>query len=429
MNILLTFCNSLLYCGTFYYFWKKNKKVNIGILVLSLWSLSAICGIYYCQTDLHKWNHTFTLLPFIYVFLLFMISIFPLLNLKEWKIQNISTNIRLINKLAILISIIAIIPFYENLIQLFYTIQSGSDEMIEVLNSRYRDETYDQYYYMSDIGKKLTWYNNNLGIVSNCLFLYYISFFKKNKILITGLLISILTTYLAAYNTSARYIIVKNMLLLVFYGLIFYRFMNYKTQKKLIKYSVIVIGSFITMTMIISIFRYSDIMENKAYSYSMLDWLSLYLSEGFLNFNGDMWYIKDYLWGRNTMFLERYMFDITQHVEGRDFVIFESIVKIPMNYFYTMIGDFYVDFGPWLTPIIITCISFIFCKFCKYSQNMLLSKLILIGVWGKACLIGFTYYTYHGDEYQTLFTPLIYLIVLLFENKNNQIILVKQNEN
>lgn len=425
MNIFLTFLNSLLYCFAAAWFWKKTKCINVGLTILILWTISALFAIYYCQTGMHVWRRDFTLFPFVYLFVLFLISIFPFLKLNEWKINTITTNKKVIDKFAIAIGVIAIIPFLENFFQVFHTVQSGGNEMMEMFKSRYTDDKFDQYYYMSGIGKKLLWINNNFAIVANCLLLYYVSFSKINKKIICGLLISIVTIYLAAYNTGARYIIIKNLLLLLFYILVFFRFIDEKKKKILMKYSLIVVGSFVSMTVAISIYRFTDMQDSV--SYSLFDWLSWYLSEGFLNFNGDMWYIDKYLWGRNTMFLERYMFAITDHIEGRDFQSFESLLRITMNIFYTMIGDFYADFGPWLTPVVFISISAVFYVLCKSKRNMPLSRLVLLGVWAKACMIGFTYYTYHGDEYQTILTPLIFLMLVFFEKQSNKIVLVNKN--
>lgn len=411
----LVIINSLLYIGLLFWYWKKVRCFNIGILLLCLWAATSAGAIYYYGTGMYEWKYPFTLVPFLYLFICVFIYILPVLRFRNEKIDTIITNDKIVQIIAVIISCIAILPFLENFFQLFHVMGQGA-QITDVINDRYADDTYDQYYYMSKLGRSLQWYNNNCGIVSTCLLIYQFVRKRINYYLILGLSCSILSIYFAAINTGARYILVKNLLLFIVYYMIFFKHIPQVVRRKLNKIlSSVAISIFVAISAI-SIYRFSDMVDTRIVDFSMLDWLSLYFSESYLNFNGDMWHIDNYLYGRNTAFLQRYILGITEHVVGRDFESFAAVTHIRMHVFYTMIGDIYSDFGPYFTPLVVSLVSLLFCKICHIRKKMQLSKIIFFGIIAKACFVGYEYYTYNGDEYQLIFTPFICFIIYFFEN-------------
>lgn len=412
--------NALLYFSLLFFYLKKVRTFNIGVFVLSLWSLSALASIHYSTTGIYKWNNSITLFPFIYLFILFWIYIQPMLKFRNEQIKTIWSSDKAVNIMAIVLSIIAIIPFIENLVQ---AIKVGSgisgSAVVELIESRYGDESYDQFYYLSAIGRKLNWINNAFVMLSMAFFFYLLTKAKRNKFVIIGLLCSITSSFLQAFSLSARFQLVKNLLIFLFFYLVFNNLLEEKLRKKIKKIIFITVAVIFLGTMIVSVYRYAGMTETRTdISYSMLDWLSLYLSEGFLNFNGDMWHIEDYCYGMNTAYMQRYFLGLSDDLFYRDYFKLEEITHIRMNVFYTMIGDLYSDFGPFGTIFVVSITSLIFRSICKVKKHIALSKILILSLVAKVSLIGFTYYTFVGDAIQIFIMPIVAFYLHIKEQKN-----------
>lgn len=423
MTTILTLLNSLLYVGALYYYYRKVRVLNVGVFLLILWALSSLLSIYYSTTGIYVWNHEITILPFIYLFVLVLIYFRPILNFRNELISAIWTNDRTVVFVAIIISLIGFLPFIEQLMQSFKvaTGMSGS-AVAELIESRYGDDTYDQFYYLSSVGRKLNWLNNALAMLAMILFLYLLTKTKKNKLLLLGLGCSIMSVFLQAFNLSARFQIVKNLFLFFFLYIVFYKFYEENFRKKLTRnITIIILVVFIAIS-VISYFRFSGLLEARSdIYYSIFDWLSLYFSEGFLNFNGDMWYIDDYCLGRNTAYIFRNLFDPSTDIFYRNYYQLEDITHIRMNVFYTMIGDIYSDFGPIGTFFVAIMVSVFFSRLCRIEPSLPLSKIILISLIAKINLIGFTYYTFVGDAIQVVIMPIFSLFLHFQENASKRI--------
>lgn len=420
MTLTLTIINAFLYIALFLYYLRLvNFKFNVGVYTLALWMVSSIISIYYSTTGIYKWNHAITLAPFIYLYLTIVIYILPILKFRNERIKYIWTEDRFIYKVAIILSLIAFLPFVENLIQAFKVATGLSgNAVVELIQSRYDDDSYDQFYYLSTIGRKLNWLNNAFVMLSMCIFFYLFTKKKRNKIVLIGLSFSIATVFLQAFNLSARFQIVKNLFVLIFFYLLFKDLMEYRIRKKLTKSLIVGFSTIFVAVTAISIFRFVGMTETRSdISYSIFDWLSLYFSEGFLNFNGDMWYVDNFCYGKNTAYIFRYLFGLSDVMFHRDYFELERITHIRMNVFYTMIGDIYSDFGPIGTIFIVCLVSWLFCNICKIKEKVALSKIIMLSLIAKVSLIGFTYYTFVGDAIQVLIMPIFALYLKIKENQ------------
>ncbi len=63
--------NALLYIVFLYFYWKKQKSIDNGFLLIGVWAFIAIMGIFLYLDNPNKWKITFG--PFIYLFIAFLI--------------------------------------------------------------------------------------------------------------------------------------------------------------------------------------------------------------------------------------------------------------------------------------------------------------------------------------------------------------------
>lgn len=74
--------NALLYLLLFRYVWKKKKRLDCSVVLIGLWSLVAVMGVFHYIDEKHFHDHM-TLLPFIYLFITFIVYIRYFINEKD----------------------------------------------------------------------------------------------------------------------------------------------------------------------------------------------------------------------------------------------------------------------------------------------------------------------------------------------------------
>lgn len=63
--------NALLYISLLIIYWKKRKTIDCGFLLIVVWTLVAVCGVFLYLDDPIQW--TLTLTPFLYLFVAFIL--------------------------------------------------------------------------------------------------------------------------------------------------------------------------------------------------------------------------------------------------------------------------------------------------------------------------------------------------------------------
>ena len=168
MNLFLTILYASLYVFTLTKYWKKFRAFDSGFFVLSLWTFSAVLSIYFVVVNyslkFYDWRD-FQLAPFLYLFITVMIFIHPVLTFKEKDIKSIWTNDTIADGISWIITLVAILPFFQNLIQLGL-MQTGDYAVLSIIEDRYSDDTYDPLYYMTGPIKSFDFYNNHYYYMS-----------------------------------------------------------------------------------------------------------------------------------------------------------------------------------------------------------------------------------------------------------------------
>ena len=67
----LVLLNAFFYITLLFFYWKKTKTIDCGFLLISVWAIVAVCGIFLYLDDASMWH--LTLQPFIYLFVTFVV--------------------------------------------------------------------------------------------------------------------------------------------------------------------------------------------------------------------------------------------------------------------------------------------------------------------------------------------------------------------
>ena len=404
MELTYIIINAVLYVGLFLFLLRKRKS-TIGIFLGLIWSISALSTIFfYINIYKDKQTNQITLFPFIYLFVLVIIFFLPAINIKEKKIQFISGNYYFLKAISILAILINILPFIENMIYAIIHIFERADTFGINYNNQEKMD------FLSSISLVLYKYSTYLRIVIPFILFYFLQYSKNNKILIIGLIICVFNPIIGSLNSGSRFVMVTDILYFSIIYLFFKNTIDEKVRRRIIK--VFSIGGILMLIIFVSItvFRFSD---KGMGMYSIWGWLSLYTGESFLNFNADMWKITQYTDGDNSFFLIRYW--LGEYPEPiRSFQFLGTKVPIRTNVFYTFIGDFYMDFGKYVTVVIIMLLScFFYVKSKKCSTNTPIHILMLLGLYLKIACVGFTYFTYLNGAISVPYSLVIIFFVFL----------------
>lgn len=424
-ELLFVILNAVLYNTAFIYAYIKNKDFNIGVYILLIWAIASLFTIYYFTSGfMYNFSHHITILPFIYLFLLTMIFFKPILQFKSNLLNGLIYNNTIVSVLSIFIALISIELFLENINMTINIIARGGQGF--AANYELRSDNNKSFEYLSVFGSRMNYIANWFNGITPILLFVNLSKSKINKYIIFGLIIAVLNPMLISMNLGSRFVIITNTLYLIFLYLVFKNLLAPRTKHIIIIYSGIIFMIVFLGIILITYFRYSGMSTDL----SMLDWISLYIGESFVNFNADMWYVKHFTNGDNSFFLYKYILGLYDYSE-RQFSLLAPITGIRMHVFYTFIGDFFVDMGAYMTSVFVIISSLIFTNVLKISRIVPLHKIILLGMIGKVCVVGFTYFTYLNGQIETIFTILIcffmYLDFEINKKKSNNILIQSNN--
>jgi oligosaccharide repeat unit polymerase len=415
MEMFCVVFNAILYILFLLYCWWKRPNFNGTFLVVLIWTFSAFASVLYFETNnSYITKHEITFFPFILLFLLFVISVYPLLKFDSYKITRIDCRSYLIYYYIYVIAIISTLPFIEMFIHLF------ASDKIEMLGSIHEEiastgDLAEKYSYMSWLGTRLCWINIWTQIVTPIVFMFYLTGDKINKFILIGLIFALLNPILYSFNMGSRYLAVCHIYYLAYLFLLFNKFMNGR-YKKYIRICLLFLCSFFFVVIAyITVGRFdsnANIAEN-----TLQGWFFKYVGESFINFNGDMFWIDNYTNGLYTFgnFLQNLGFDLYGGFRGYE--VLSNITHIRMHVFYTFIGNYFSDFGIFGASIIILILSVVYSKIIIIKNGVLsLDKLIIFCIYVFVLINGVTYFVFMNNA-KSLFWAIGIAFLLKITNK------------
>lgn len=329
-----TIVNALLYIFTFHLIWKKKKTVDLGVVLMSVYTLVAcVCVLTY---SLKIQPFYLSLWPFLYVYLCFILAASPLL-FKNFNVEHFQ-----IKRLGICYAFL-ILMFVAGIVNIYYSLNSTITLVQE-------DEVLEMYQNKADIETSvdtLDWVCKNLlGYLSIpfSVILFYVMTLTQNRRRVFVLIILFMVVLSSSLLTSAmrvlRYNILHDILCLISGYIIFYNKIPVGNRKRINK--VVTVGGLVALAFFVFVSISRHAVAGSAYGGNATHAFIYYLGHSMLVFNyGIVDTISNYANGAFLLGLPQP--NLGTHNEG-DFPTFVGNVYVDFGFFFTILFCFALGF-------------------------------------------------------------------------------------
>ncbi len=355
-NIFLLSINAFLWVSTYAYIKYRNGSHAIVTIVILMYTLiSLVCYyIFLAPSSRYYFIDNLSLSPFLYLYFMLMITIAPLLHFSPKKISYIQLPSRqILNLLCIIFSLCTI----SSLITIIPALKTGLVGII--LDSSYAADQYADSTYQRMNESKAGGYNllailGNIALkITPFLFFCYLLQKRKNPVILTLLIISLLITPLSGIAHASRLAIIASIFLFVFLYIFFMPFFENSLRKKFNKAFIYICVFFGTFFLLISIGRHSRNVSDVPMEYVF----ARYFAEGPIIFNN---YCMDAGGTREGEYVFPFQHILDRRSQYNETELREkfSNLKVDNSRFSTYVGDFVLDFGPLGAAVIFIILSF-----------------------------------------------------------------------
>lgn len=362
----ILFLNALLYGGTVFFVWRHKRPNLLGVYVLGLYALSSIAafvffktsGLASVYTDVSSW-----MLLYLYASLLllcFPFILFPDAYTHEWQPmrtflwEHVLLGIMVFYALLTLFRMPTIVEEIRNFSQM------DSMEMV-----------YYEHRWGAGQSRPLQAFEGLVTIVISSFskivmfgFFYFLTCRGKKWLKILGGFCC-LAPLGECIVTAGRMGIVTFLIDALFLLVLFRRLMTAKTWK-----TIRVIG--LVFALILAVYVGRVTIDRFAYRSSHGAWESVlnYSGQPMLNFAHFVPKAEAHSHGDNTLPLVRQLMGFGK-LKNRDAYREKWLneIRIPLNVFYTIVGDFCIDFGEIPTFMIVLFVSFGFSAALRHRRG------------------------------------------------------------
>lgn len=401
-----TFIYFLAFVALFWLLYVKKFSL-VPLYIVGIWCVSSFFAILF-QLAFDVKYEKLSILPYVFLFICFCISLFPIVKCQK-RMENAipCVTFGLFDKIIWVFILLSLIPFYENL---RYVISSYGAIDTSGLADMYNDKMYGD-------GIKVTWLSS-LGMIGNSLdgvfiqLLVFIPFYfltrkKINKYLLLFSFLPVLNHVLFQLASSGRGFATQFFLDAVFLILLFRKQIPSTRFKKLKLVSLVVIPCFFLLLSILTLARGNS--SNKGVETSIT--VGYYVAKSHLDFNESLWNIRKHTEGDNSFGFVKDLIGLDVPKDKNAYWNYSKTGIIP-SLFYTYIGDWYMDFGPFFTIVLLLIWSFVFSIiFIREKRTASLLPFFLYFVFCEILINGWTINIFKTSG---SFRNLLLSIVLLF---------------
>jgi len=346
MSNIYLIVNIIIWIITLIIYQKKRRNIDVGFIILLSFLIYSISSyLAFNSSFIYKELKMF---PFIYLYLMIMLFLYPVLRNHNKNIIAIEKpNNKLFYSIASIYMISSILFFIFKINDIYagiFNIISNPTSALDI----YVDKMDNSY----DAGDGLI--TNFFAIISNIfsdigilLFFYYLTQKNKNKYILIGLFLSIFFSIFAPIAQSQRGPAVERLLTVVVAYFAYKDFIPISAKKKIKKISLIVIVAFTVSIASITIGRFGEReggAEGSVFSY---------MGQANLNFN-------NYAFDNGGLRYGDRVIPLFKRILGYDDVPFNfwerrlkyPNLKINDEVFIGFVGDFVLDFGPFIATLI-----------------------------------------------------------------------------
>lgn len=369
---------------TFIWYHLKVHKLDAGSAIMGTYILYAISSIFSLNDDLFSIQYNpLTLFPFIYLYIMLMIALSPTLYHHFHPVTNIADpNTRILKPISWLLIICAVIlipdiiqNFGDGVVKLFTDVSAGQEAYNE------HAEGYE------DAGTTI---RNIPSIIFNALYdisvflaFYFLSRKEKNLYFVIGILSSAFIGLLLPIMSGGRGAVIINLLTIILGYMLFMEYLPDKISKWFRRISIVVMILVLLPVAAITVSRFG---ERNAGVWGYFHW---YVGQENLYFNNYALDAGGIRYGDRTMNLFKRFIDPStpkNFMERREKY---HNLEIDDYYFITFVGDFALDFGPFLAFLIFLGVNlWVIAQVRARDGDIQLHQLFLIFFTGCICMQG-----------------------------------------
>ena len=380
-NIEIVFYIFLWSCLLVHYI-RRDKRISLGIALLLLYTVQAIFALVVYTSPLSDYEGLhMRIWPFLFLFIMIIISLRPILGLNEQSLNNIEIpNSMIITGLCMFFSVFAII----NIIIILPEIENGLHLLIVSDNEGILDV------YSESTAEKSTQRNfsgivNIQGVISNMsnyitpllFFTYYIKA-NRRKIVMALLIIALMQGPLTGIANASR----QQLLAQVFvFFLLYFFFRPYikHQDNKVFKRTFVIFVSFLIFVFTIITFARTSL---KSYRGDSIYNMESYFAQGPINFNA---YCMDANGTREGYRVAPLLLQIMGSLTPEQIRFKFRHMEIDSSSFTTFVGDFVLDFGPIAAFIILLILCMIFSLMLRHRKSLSYGQVVVVFILVKFC--------------------------------------------
>lgn len=412
-DLTIIYIDALIYILTLTY-WIRKKRWNAGILILLIMTISHVGAVFYYSvlSYLGLVVDNIKMEPFVYLFCCIFICIYPLLKNDSIRQIDVRGNVLFTKYLSIFIILITLEPFFEN-IKILMTQNEEYSDLYEVL----RDEDTSVYEYIgfSEIALMFNRWSSYFKLPATVLFFFYLS--KKNKPMIIGLGMVLLHYMLLGSSLGQRGLLIIMGLMYLSCFILMSHTYNKTAIKKFLLLSSAACIPFFFFFIFITISRYDAGNSQKTIG----QWILLYVSEGPIKFNNEMYYGEHNTNGDVNLCFLKEVFGLDTHTEfmERDQYYYAKNGR-RIEVFYTFVGDLISDFGTIGAIIICMFLSILtFNLFHNKNGIIPIDRFMIILFLCHMYCIGFASNVYRAYSLQKGVFIMFLLCLIMFFNRQH----------
>lgn len=330
----------------------RTKKQPLFVYITGIWSFSSFFAIIF--QSLYPGYDDITVLPYAFMILCFLISLYPLRSENNWESDNLPM---VGNKFYSLVMwgfvLISIVPFYENLMQLLSTYGAQDTSSLA--------EMYDDK--MEGVMK--TPWLSNVGLLANSIdgvfiqFLVFTPFYfitqrQISKSLKLLSFLPVLTHILFQLCVSGRGFVTQFLLNAVIFLIIFHKQIPKATMRYIRVYGAGFAVAFFMVMSVLTVARRDS--TNDGVDTEIV--LGFYLAKSHLDFNQNLWNIEVHTEGDNSFGFAKTILGMEVPEDKNEYWNVSKLGVIP-SLFYTYIGDWFMDFGAIITLLLFIIFAFL----------------------------------------------------------------------
>lgn len=369
---------------TIFFYQFKKRYIDAGSILLLSYFFYSVFSFVLFNSDYYKFNDL-ELFPFVYLYLMLIMAFWPVLKYDVSKIDEIQKPPNLYLNILISIYVISSImqlpkilsDFTSSIVKLLLVSTGGQDLYNEAMADSYSlgDGA------ISNLPSIVSNAYGNFGIL---LFFYYLTLTKTRKIIVIGLFLSCLISLLSNISLGQRGPIAEILLSMIITYFALRKFLQPKVNRIISIVGIVLLVATIVPIIALTNSRFGESLGGSNSSvYFYLGQENLFFNNYGLD-NGGIRY------GDRTIPLFKRMLGF-ENVPNNFWERREKYPALNINdeVFIGFVGDFTLDFGPYIATLLFIIFTLFVTKSTKIRNGKILfHQLILIHFVISVCMLG-----------------------------------------